>query len=193
MHTLETLMALSDAQATERQHAHYHPELEARAAISTALQEVLAERDEYRAMWKEATKKNRELVYTDNTQTVVNAEKRIAELEDELQTVNAEAVSWKNSWTAEANKVDALEAEVERLKARIAELKQANSDLAAAGIVPDGYEVVPIASGAAPKPNRKAFEAWAEPILGDNPTWKESADCELAWQAWNAAQKETDR
>jgi hypothetical protein len=50
-----------------------------------------------------------------------------------------------------------------------------------------------LASGAAPKPNRKAFEAWAEPILGDNPTWKESADCELAWQAWNAAQKETDR
>ena len=45
----------------------------------------------------------------------------------------------------------ALIAEVERLKARTAELKQANSDLAAAGIVPDGYELAPIASGAAPK------------------------------------------
>ena len=35
--------------------------------------------------------------------------------------------------------------------------------------------------------NRKAFEIWAEPILGDNPTWKESGDCELAWRAWLAA------
>lgn len=35
--------------------------------------------------------------------------------------------------------------------------------------------------------NRKAFEIWSEQILGDNPTWKESGDCELAWRAWLAA------
>lgn len=34
---------------------------------------------------------------------------------------------------------------------------------------------------------RKTFEAWASTILGDNPNWKESADCELAWQAWRMA------
>ena len=34
---------------------------------------------------------------------------------------------------------------------------------------------------------QKAFEAWAEPILGDNPTWRESGECELARQAWCAA------
>ena len=45
-----------------------------------------------------------------------------------------------------------------------------------------------LAAGAAPKADRKAFEAWAEPILGDNLTWKESGECELAWQAWQAAQ-----
>ena len=44
-HNIETLMALSDAQATERVHAHYHPEREARATLSVALTEVLAERD----------------------------------------------------------------------------------------------------------------------------------------------------
>lgn len=43
--THEELMRLADAQATERQHSHYHPELEARAALSTALTEVLEERD----------------------------------------------------------------------------------------------------------------------------------------------------
>ena len=37
-----------------------------------------------------------------------------------------------------------------------------------------------------PLPEREHFEAWAKPILGDNPTWRESADCELAWQAWQA-------
>lgn len=31
---------------------------------------------------------------------------------------------------------------------------------------------------------RAEFEAWAVGILGDNPTWRESAPCELAWQAW---------
>lgn len=35
---------------------------------------------------------------------------------------------------------------------------------------------------------REEFEAWAKPIIGDNPTWRESGDCELAWQAWQAAQ-----
>ena len=39
----------------------------------------------------------------------------------------------------------------------------------------------------APHPERAAFEAWALPILGDNPTWRESGSCELAWQAWQAA------
>lgn len=33
---------------------------------------------------------------------------------------------------------------------------------------------------------REAFEAWATAILGDNPTWRESGDCELAWQSWQA-------
>lgn len=35
-------------------------------------------------------------------------------------------------------------------------------------------------------PERAKFEAWALPILGDNPTWRESGNCELAWQAWQA-------
>jgi len=34
---------------------------------------------------------------------------------------------------------------------------------------------------------RERFEAWAIRILSDNPTWRESGDCELAWQAWQAA------
>ena len=34
---------------------------------------------------------------------------------------------------------------------------------------------------------RERFEAWAIRILGDNPTWRGSGDCELAWQAWQAA------
>lgn len=34
---------------------------------------------------------------------------------------------------------------------------------------------------------RETFESWAEIVLGDSPTWRESADCELAWQAWQAA------
>ncbi len=34
---------------------------------------------------------------------------------------------------------------------------------------------------------RADFERWAQPLLGDNPTWRESGPCELAWQAWNAA------
>lgn len=34
---------------------------------------------------------------------------------------------------------------------------------------------------------RDRFEVWAEPILGDNPTWRESGPCELAWQAYRAA------
>ena len=37
-----------------------------------------------------------------------------------------------------------------------------------------------------PGDEREAFEAWAISILGDNPTWRESGDCELAWQAWQA-------
>jgi hypothetical protein len=36
--------------------------------------------------------------------------------------------------------------------------------------------------------SREAFEAWAMPMLGDNPTWRESGPCELAWRAWQAAQ-----
>jgi len=39
---------------------------------------------------------------------------------------------------------------------------------------------------------RQQFEAWAKPILGDNPTWRESGDCELAWQAWKAQQPTPD-
>lgn len=35
--------------------------------------------------------------------------------------------------------------------------------------------------------HRLAFETWAVKILGDNPRWRESGDCELAWQAWMAA------
>ena len=34
---------------------------------------------------------------------------------------------------------------------------------------------------------RERFEEWAIRILSDNPTWRESGDCELAWQAWQAA------
>jgi hypothetical protein len=37
--------------------------------------------------------------------------------------------------------------------------------------------------------SRAAFEAWAIGILGDNPTWRESSDCELAWAAWQASRK----
>lgn len=33
---------------------------------------------------------------------------------------------------------------------------------------------------------REQFEDWATPILGDNPTWRESGPCELAWQSWQA-------
>jgi hypothetical protein len=33
---------------------------------------------------------------------------------------------------------------------------------------------------------REEFEKWAVGILGDNPTWRESGPCELAWQAWQA-------
>jgi hypothetical protein len=36
---------------------------------------------------------------------------------------------------------------------------------------------------------RKDFEKWAEPIFYDNPTWRESAACELAWQAFEAGRK----
>lgn len=34
---------------------------------------------------------------------------------------------------------------------------------------------------------RAAFEAWSQKILGDNPNWRGSGDCELAWQAWQAS------
>ncbi len=34
---------------------------------------------------------------------------------------------------------------------------------------------------------KAAFEKWAKPILGDNPTWAESGQCELVWQDWQAA------
>jgi hypothetical protein len=37
--------------------------------------------------------------------------------------------------------------------------------------------------------SRAAFEAWAIGILGDNPTWRESGDCELAWTAWQASRE----
>jgi hypothetical protein len=37
--------------------------------------------------------------------------------------------------------------------------------------------------------DKEAFEKWARPILGDNPTWRESGQCELAWQAWQEAFK----
>ena len=37
---------------------------------------------------------------------------------------------------------------------------------------------------------RERFEEWAIRILSDNPTWRESGDCELAWQAWQAAEKQ---
>lgn len=35
--------------------------------------------------------------------------------------------------------------------------------------------------------SREAFEKWAVDILGDNPNWCESGDCELAWQSWQAS------
>lgn len=38
--------------------------------------------------------------------------------------------------------------------------------------------------------SREAFEAWALPIRGDNATWKESGECELAWRAWDASRKQ---
>lgn len=44
----------------------------------------------------------------------------------------------------------------------------------------------PIPTGATGEDERQAFEAWAVGILGDNPTWRESGPCELAWQAWQA-------
>jgi len=34
---------------------------------------------------------------------------------------------------------------------------------------------------------RRDFEALAFVVLGDNPTWRESADCEFAWRFWQAA------
>lgn len=36
-------------------------------------------------------------------------------------------------------------------------------------------------------PERAEFERWASPILGDSKNWRESGNCELAWQAWKAA------
>lgn len=36
---------------------------------------------------------------------------------------------------------------------------------------------------------REAFEAWAVGILGDTQTWRESGDCEIAWQAWKESRK----
>lgn len=39
--------------------------------------------------------------------------------------------------------------------------------------------------------DREQFEAWASPILDSNSTWKESGDCELAWQAWQAARAQS--
>lgn len=33
---------------------------------------------------------------------------------------------------------------------------------------------------------RKDFEEWAIKVLGDNPNWRESGDCELAWQSWQS-------
>lgn len=69
--------------------------------------------------------------------------------------------------------------------------KQRMRDAYAAGM---GDPLVTMAAQAEPAPGngRAAFEAWAAPILGDNPTWRESGPCELAWQAWqaNAAQAE---
>lgn len=38
--------------------------------------------------------------------------------------------------------------------------------------------------------SRADFEAWATTILGDNPTWRESAFGELARQAWQASRKQ---
>jgi hypothetical protein len=35
-------------------------------------------------------------------------------------------------------------------------------------------------------PTRETFEKWAANVLSDNPTWRESGACELAWQAWQA-------
>ena len=46
--THDTIMHLAAAYATEQLHAHYHPAMEARAALSTALQELAAERDEHK-------------------------------------------------------------------------------------------------------------------------------------------------
>lgn len=37
--------------------------------------------------------------------------------------------------------------------------------------------------------SREAFEKWAVDILGDNPNWCESGDCELAWQSWQASRE----
>jgi hypothetical protein len=37
--------------------------------------------------------------------------------------------------------------------------------------------------------SRDEFEAWAIGILGDNPLWRESGNCELAWQSWQASRK----
>jgi len=39
---------------------------------------------------------------------------------------------------------------------------------------------------------RQRFEKWAVSILGDNPTWRESGDCELAWQAWQNSRAALD-
>lgn len=36
---------------------------------------------------------------------------------------------------------------------------------------------------------RKQFEKWAITILGDYSNWRESGECELAWQSWQAASK----
>jgi hypothetical protein len=33
---------------------------------------------------------------------------------------------------------------------------------------------------------RASFEVWAASVLGDNPHWRESGPCELAWQAWQS-------
>lgn len=53
--THDTIMHLAAAYATEQLHAHYHPAMEARAALSTALSELVAERDALqseRDMWE---------------------------------------------------------------------------------------------------------------------------------------------
>lgn len=98
------------------------------------------------------------------------------------QQWNAEALRESLLWTASSLAALGKEQDVIVLEGRrrtVGEiLDEANEALE--------VETPPASAQDDAKDERQAFEAWAVRILGDNPTWRESGPCELAWQAWQA-------